>query len=493
MLRSVRKISTSSRIVRHAAAGSIVGLALSLAGCSADIGRFGGAGLGFNGESQGGPTASLPTPTAPMQRAETPVSEPRQAYVPPMPPRATEPAVKVAGLPEPAPARDYSAPPASSQPRMVPSTRAASPSPAQGAGPAATIPAKPGETIEVQAGDTLYGISKRYRVSISELMTLNNLQSPALKPGQKLTLPAGKRAVATRGSGASQPTTALNPASAPPIASSTPTRGTSGPAASAAAPVDWTGTYTMAPGDSLYAVARRHKVKTAELQSANGITDPTKIRPGTVIKVPAAEGTAAVPPSRLPAAAPAPAVAAPSAPAAAGPRPTIINADTPVAERKVAALSPAAGGTQSDAAPEPPAAVAPAETPKSAGSGRFRWPVKGKVISGFGARSDGTHNDGVNISVPAGTDVHAAENGVVAYAGNELKGYGNLVLIRHENNWVSAYAHNDQILVKRGDKVKRGQPIAKAGNTGSVDHPQVHFELRQGSKPVDPMPHLEAN
>jgi murein DD-endopeptidase MepM/ murein hydrolase activator NlpD len=254
----------------------------------------------------------------------------------------------------------------------------------------------------------------------------------------------------------------------------------------------------MAQGDSLYAVARRHNVKTAELQAANGITDPTKIRPGTVLKVPAPRGGGSTAQARGPAPTPAaaPVADAPVTPAVAGPRPTIINADAPVAERKVAALSPAAGGTQSDAspaAPEAPQAAAPAETPKAAGTGRFRWPVKGKVISGFGARSDGTHNDGVNISVPAGTDVHAAENGVVAYAGNELKGYGNLVLIRHENNWVSAYAHNDQIMVKRGDKVKRGQPIAKAGNTGSVDQPQVHFELRQGSKPVDPMPHLEAN
>ena len=93
--------------------------------------------------------------------------------------------------------------------------------------------------------------------------------------------------------------------------------------------------------------------------------------------------------------------------------------------------------------------------------------------------------------MPQGTDVHAAESGRVAYAGNELKGYGNLVLIRHDNGWVSAYAHADQILVKRDDVVKRGQVIAKAGKTGTVDQPQLHFELRQGAKPVDPLPHME--
>ena len=117
----------------------------------------------------------------------------------------------------------------------------------------------------------------------------------------------------------------------------------------------------------------------------------------------------------------------------------------------------------------------------------LRWPVKGRIISGFGKRADGSHNDGVDVAVPFGTDVLAAEDGVVAYAGNEVKTYGNLVLVRHDNGWVTAYAYNDKVLVQRGDRVKRGQPIAKAGKSGAVDQPQVHFELRQGSKPVDPM------
>jgi len=126
----------------------------------------------------------------------------------------------------------------------------------------------------------------------------------------------------------------------------------------------------------------------------------------------------------------------------------------------------------------------PAPDPMSGNS--FRWPVRGRVVSGFGTKPDGGNNDGIDLAVPQGTSVMAAENGVVAYAGNELKGYGNLILIRHANNWVSAYAHNEEILVKRGDKVRRGQIIAKAGATGSVNQPQVHFELRKGSRPVDP-------
>ncbi|MBN8958070.1 MAG: M23 family metallopeptidase, partial [Rhizobiales bacterium] len=94
------------------------------------------------------------------------------------------------------------------------------------------------------------------------------------------------------------------------------------------------------------------------------------------------------------------------------------------------------------------------------------------------------------LAVPEGTSVKAAEDGVVAYAGNELKGYGNLVLVRHSNGYVTAYAHASSLKVKRGDKVKRGQIIALAGQTGSVSSPQLHFEIRKGSSPVDPMPFL---
>ena len=116
--------------------------------------------------------------------------------------------------------------------------------------------------------------------------------------------------------------------------------------------------------------------------------------------------------------------------------------------------------------------------------------MTGRIIRGFGPRADGTKNDGINIAVPIGTDIRAAEAGVVAYAGDELKGYGNLILIRHDNGLVSAYAHGDRMLVRRGDQISRGQVIAKAGKTGSVKQPQLHFELRKGAKPIDPMPYL---
>ena len=116
--------------------------------------------------------------------------------------------------------------------------------------------------------------------------------------------------------------------------------------------------------------------------------------------------------------------------------------------------------------------------------------MKGRIIAGFGPKPNGLQNDGVNLAVPEGTPVKAAEDGVVAYAGNELKGYGNLVLVRHGNGFVTAYANTSEILVKRGDAVKRGQVIAKSGQTGSVTSPQLHFEIRKGATPVDPAQYL---
>jgi murein DD-endopeptidase MepM/ murein hydrolase activator NlpD len=117
----------------------------------------------------------------------------------------------------------------------------------------------------------------------------------------------------------------------------------------------------------------------------------------------------------------------------------------------------------------------------------FRWPLRGRVISGF------PKNDGIDLAVPEGTAVHAAEDGVVAYAGNELKGYGNLILIRHSNGYVTAYAHASELMVKRNDPVRRGQVIAKSGQSGSVSAPQLHFEIRKGSTPVDPMQFLPSS
>ncbi|QFT32275.1 Murein hydrolase activator NlpD precursor [Labrenzia sp. THAF82] len=137
-----------------------------------------------------------------------------------------------------------------------------------------------------------------------------------------------------------------------------------------------------------------------------------------------------------------------------------------------------------------PTQVASVRPDANVSSEKFRWPVRGRIISDFGSKPGGGKNEGVNLAVPEGTPVKAADGGTVIYSGNELKGYGNLVLVRHDEGWVSAYAHNSELKVKRGDTVRRGDVVGLAGKTGSVNQPQVHFELRKGNKPVDPLNHL---
>jgi len=322
-----------------------------------------------------------------------------------------------------------------------------------------------GDAIEVQPGDTLYGISRRHNVTITDLMQTNGLTNTSLKAGQRLYLPAGYAARP------SQTRTVMAP-EAPPAAAPPP-------AVSPDMERRYAGNYTVRAGDSVYGISRMYNVPVRELQEVNGISDPRSVKIGAVLRVP---GNGGYPDYSTPQQPTTTRVAvAPVVPSTH--QPTVINGNgTQVASRtddvNTGALGPSASGSA-----QPSRSVA--------SSDKLRWPVRGRIISGFGQRNDGTHNDGINLSVPLGTPVHAAEGGTVAYAGAELKGYGNLILVRHDNGWVTAYAHNDQMLVQRGDKVQRGQVIARAGRTGSVDQPQLHFELRQGSKPVDPVPFLD--
>jgi murein DD-endopeptidase MepM/ murein hydrolase activator NlpD len=156
-------------------------------------------------------------------------------------------------------------------------------------------------------------------------------------------------------------------------------------------------------------------------------------------------------------------------------------------ERQVASIDPA------DEAYDPSRRTKPsAPSSDVKASSRFVWPVRGQIISGFGKRASGVHNDGINIAAEPGSSVKAADNGVVVYAGNELAGYGNLLLIRHSNGFVTAYAHNKKLLVSKGDNVRQGQTIALVGSTGDVDRPQLHFEIRKGDRAVDPSRYLES-
>ncbi len=278
----------------------------------------------------------------------------------------------------------------------------------------------------------------------------------------------------------------------------------------------------VADGENLDIVSRRYGVPQSALMKVNGFTSPSQVHGGVRLIVPvydASAKTAAADKHE----APAPKVADKKKPAdkkladkKAQEKAADAKADAPAVKSKdkhkpgSSADAPPPASTKqavakADVAPPPAASakkkidsaptgsVSPVEPAASAPltgaqadapgvSPEFRWPARGRIIQGF--KSGG--NDGINIAVPEGTSVKAAESGVVAYAGSELKGYGNLVLIRHPNGFVSAYGNNAELEVKRGDTVKRGQIIAKSGQSGNVSSPQLHFELRKGSTPVDP-------
>lgn len=201
-------------------------------------------------------------------------------------------------------------------------------------------------------------------------------------------------------------------------------------------------------GDSLYGVATRYDVDAGKIVRVNEIAPPYTLTAGQLLALP----------ERSPS-------------AATDALPVVVATPLPPVP------------------PAPPASITERSPPPRDGA-MFQWPLRGKILANYGPREKGFFNDGINIAAAAGTPVHAAENGVVAYAGNELKGFGNLLLIKHADGWVTAYAHNDVLLVQRGETVRRGQQIARVGATGGVNQPQLHFEIRRGARSVDPNKHL---
>ena len=293
--------------------------------------------------------------------------------------------------------------------------------------------------IAVQRGDTLYDISRQYSVNMRALIETNRLEPPyALDPGKTIYLP-------------------------PP------------------------NTHVVERGETLYAVSRRYNVDTRSLALLNNMSRPWTIYPGDELLLPPlardqSRKATAAPPVLPVAVTPVPVVIAPSSPSIKPPAPK--SAATPPAK-------PVSAPTKEKPVPPPKSAPASKPAPEaSTGSRDFIWPVSGEVLKTFGAGDDGLRNDGVNIAVPKGTRVKAAADGEVVYAGSELVGFGNLILIRHAGGWVSAYAHAETVLVKEGEMVRQGEAIAEAGATGNASVPQVHFELRKGREPVDPTEHL---
>jgi murein DD-endopeptidase MepM/ murein hydrolase activator NlpD len=327
-----------------------------------------------------------------------------------------------------------------------------------------------GGSYTVVPGDTLTRIARRNGTTVPVLAQLNGLTAPyVIKVGQHLKLPGAapmETAAAAAPGAAGGEMIQFPPASpAPPL----PAVPSGKVAAENLVPLSSTST-TAAP---TVAPSSASQTATVQAQPAAPSPNPDTTSTSSSQESATAGSLAAVPlPSTKPGAGTAPAAPTTTANAATPPSP-----DTTAAANS--ASTAAAPATQPAPTPEN-------VTPPPRGSGKFLWPVNGKLVSLFGVKEGGQHNDGINIAAPLGTPVHAADNGVVAYAGNELRGFGNLLLIRHADGWVSAYAHCDALLVKRGDQVKRGQVIARVGQTGAVSSPQLHFELRKAGTAVDP-------
>jgi murein DD-endopeptidase MepM/ murein hydrolase activator NlpD len=347
-----------------------------------------------------------------------------------------------------------------------------------------------GTPITLGAGDTVEALSGRYGVPVAALRAANGLSGSAQpSPGQQFVIPAfnpSGKASAPVSAPIAQPARAAAPQ----------------PASTPRAP-----RYESLPQAQPRAAATTRPAAEDDDEPA-----PRKVAP--VAKAP--ERKAVVAPPKTAVAAPArqtpPAQAKPASTKTAQTKPAVAakvaddddEDETPVKAAPAAKPAVVAKAEPKKAQPEPAKTVvkAPAkeEEPKTTGAvpaesakatADFRWPARGRVISGFGSKGPGGTNDGINIALPEGTPVRAAESGTVVYAGEEIKGYGKMVLVRHPNGYVSAYANNSGLDVKRGDAVKRGQVIAKSGQTGNVTSPQLHFELRKGSEPVDPSKYLE--
>lgn len=371
-----------------------------------------------------------------------------------------------------------------------------------------------GTSVTMRSGETLYNLSKRYGVPVKEIMRVNNIKSASsISEGQRIVIPTyvysqrapvsapdsdpnTKAARASRGlMGQANINHVITPTRRPNLVASVsdsqieelnPTlqkryrpkprvednSNTNVPdysivTGSVARPdtVPMDGIYTVKSGDSLSIIAARNGIKTKDLMQANGLTE-SNIRVGQSLRIPQAGSSIVASKTQLP----------------ANVDPIVTGSVKKPVSGPKAYTKPTLDKTVTNSANT--------KAPSSTGIDNLRRPVSGHIISSFGQKRSNGPNDGVDFAVPEGTPVKAAENGVVIYSGDDLEGFGNLILLRHSNGLVTAYAHNKTNNVRKNARVARGQVIARSGRTGGIKTPMLHFEVRKNSKPVDPMKYL---
>ncbi len=329
--------------------------------------------------------------------------------------------------------------------------------------------------IKVVAGDTLYKLARANGTTVEEIAKLNNLSAPYnLSVGQVLRVATTTESVVDA------------PIVVPPakVVVTTPQVKVAMPTKVAVKEV------RVAAGDTLYSMSRKYAVPVNDLAVMNNLTAPFTLSVGQTLRVPdlavVTPVVASVTPAGQTSQGKQVAATPVKATAVTSQKPQSVKTPAKVDVPVVAQPAPAVQKTKISSDPNK-------KMPKisARSSSKFAWPVRGRVLSHFGAKGNGLFNDGINIAAKRGTAVKAAENGAVAYAGNELKGMGNLIIVQHSGGWMTVYAHMDSMAVRRGATVKVGQKIGTVGTTGKVDEPQLHFEIRKGTKAYNPETYLK--
>jgi len=297
--------------------------------------------------------------------------------------------------------------------------------------------------VIVERGDTLYSIAKKHNTTVDDLAKINSMKTPyTLSIGQKLQIRAAQQQTVNVAKQQIQPAKTV-------VANQSIKRVA-------------VKEISVKKGDTLYSLSREYQIPVNDLAVMNKLSSPFTLSVGQKLKVPSLDAKEVS-----------------SQPVIAT---NVKQENTKIVKQETVAQSKVKISSN-------PKKQLPQISGRS--SNKFSWPVRGNILSQYGAKNNGLFNDGINIAAALGTAVRAAENGVVAYAGNEVKGMGNLIIIQHSDGWMTVYAHLDSMSVRRGTKVAVGDTIGKIGKTGKVDTPQLHFEIRKGTKAYNPMSYLK--